>query len=335
MKKTMIAAAALLAALCLGGCSAGDYKNAQKLYDSGEYQAAAEAFEQLGDYKDSQERTRDCFYQEALELEDNEAYEEAGDLFEKLGEYEDAREHFLACRYGLAGQLTEEEAYEEAALIYEELGDYEDAPEKLAWVQEAQILLYLPGEWQSDPVDLAAALAASLDSELAGSSDRSFSDYIGSDPVELTFTLILEEDGSAELTTDMEVVLSGIDTVMEKIGEAIPAYMEDYLADYFEAYDYTLEDAYKLYGVENMEGLLEIAFGMPYEEFWQQIKEGLLEQAGLTDLTDDTIRQGSWSYEEGCFSFSAETASYDNAAQTITLFTEEEPFGQVTFRKVQ
>ncbi len=45
--------AALAIALLLTGCKSDDYKKAQTLFNNQDYAAAAEAFKELDDYKDS------------------------------------------------------------------------------------------------------------------------------------------------------------------------------------------------------------------------------------------------------------------------------------------
>ena len=60
---SFILAATMVFALC--GCSSADYKKAQKLFDSGQYDEAQVIFEDLGDYKDSGS------YLEAIQTEKN------------------------------------------------------------------------------------------------------------------------------------------------------------------------------------------------------------------------------------------------------------------------
>ena len=54
------------AAMTLTGCAMLDYFSAKKSFDAGDYAAAAEMFELLGDYKDSAEKLNESRYQIGL-----------------------------------------------------------------------------------------------------------------------------------------------------------------------------------------------------------------------------------------------------------------------------
>ena len=73
-----------------------DYQSAMALFDSADYTAAQEAFEELGDYKDSAHMAERCpiqpEYDAAMQLYYDGKYAEATWAFEKLGDYEDAAE---------------------------------------------------------------------------------------------------------------------------------------------------------------------------------------------------------------------------------------------------
>lgn len=79
------------------GTQAEDYAAAQRLLESGEYEAAADAFEQLNDYADAAERSRSARYAYAREKMDEKAYDVARDQFLLLGDYEDAPERADRC----------------------------------------------------------------------------------------------------------------------------------------------------------------------------------------------------------------------------------------------
>ena len=67
-----------------------NYKKAMKLSEAGQYQEAAEAFEQLGDYKDSADLVREMRYDHAVALSEAGQYMEATEAFEQLGDYKDS-----------------------------------------------------------------------------------------------------------------------------------------------------------------------------------------------------------------------------------------------------
>ena len=65
------------------------YSDAQRLYDSGQYDEAAAAFEALGDFKDSAAMVK---YTQATELYSKEQYADAVTAFAELGDFRDAKE---------------------------------------------------------------------------------------------------------------------------------------------------------------------------------------------------------------------------------------------------
>ena len=68
------------------------YQDAVALMESGEYDAAVAAFEELGDYKDSAEQINNVRYKQALALVDEGNYDSAISIFTELGDYKDSTE---------------------------------------------------------------------------------------------------------------------------------------------------------------------------------------------------------------------------------------------------
>lgn len=64
MKKILVLALVCVLVFSLCGCDSSDYKKATKAYENGDYAMAREMFEDLGDYKDSKQKAKEC-----LELE--------------------------------------------------------------------------------------------------------------------------------------------------------------------------------------------------------------------------------------------------------------------------
>ena len=91
-----------LVLLALTGCDSSDYKKAQELFEAGEYEAAEQLFDQLGDYEDSKDMVEKCKYSAACELKETGDYEDVAAAFEKLGDYEDAPALKLECEYQIA-----------------------------------------------------------------------------------------------------------------------------------------------------------------------------------------------------------------------------------------
>ena len=105
MKKTMIICLALLLCVCVTGCASSDYKDATALYNQGDYVAAIEAFEALGDYKDSPDMILACKYAQANALLDAGDYDGASAGFKALGDYQDAPNRVFEVEYEAGMQL--------------------------------------------------------------------------------------------------------------------------------------------------------------------------------------------------------------------------------------
>ena len=118
-----------------------NYNKAVELMEKEDYEEALEAFNSLGDYKDSKEKAAECQngiddanYNAALELMEKEDYEEALEAFDSLGGYKDSKEKAAECQNGIdynaALELMEKEDYEEALEAFNSLGGYKDSKEK-------------------------------------------------------------------------------------------------------------------------------------------------------------------------------------------------------------
>ena len=97
----------------------GDYVRSGLLKDSGDYTAARDAFDALGEYRSSADMAQDCRYQIAANLFDGKDYEQAKADFEALGDYSDAAIRVLDCDYAMAEILMEDGKYDEAMEAFE------------------------------------------------------------------------------------------------------------------------------------------------------------------------------------------------------------------------
>ena len=114
------------------------YDKACDLYNSGEYEAAITAFEDLGEYKDSEEMISNCHmaiinqkYFDAIRLVENEEFDEAINTFKEIEDYSDSAEHIknatLMRDYNAAKELYIAGEYEEAIAAFEVLDGYNDS----------------------------------------------------------------------------------------------------------------------------------------------------------------------------------------------------------------
>lgn len=104
MKKKIALVLALLLVLTLSGCKSDDYKSALNAMDAGDYVAAAQQLEALGDYKESQQMLKQCKYALAVEDFNNQNYEAAVEKFQALGDYIDASNYVSRAEDGLLQQ---------------------------------------------------------------------------------------------------------------------------------------------------------------------------------------------------------------------------------------
>lgn len=104
MKQKIALVLALLLALTLSGCKSDDYKAALSAMDAGDYVAAAQQLEALGDYQESQQMLKQCRYALAVEDFNNQNYEAAAEEFRALGDYIDASNYVSRAEDGLLQQ---------------------------------------------------------------------------------------------------------------------------------------------------------------------------------------------------------------------------------------
>ena len=107
------------------------YSLANNAISAGNYENAISTFEDLADFKDSQEKIKEAQYawaESKLASGDNEG---AIELFEQLGDYKDSADRIQeindSASYEQAEKEFENGNYEEAKTLFENLGNYSDA----------------------------------------------------------------------------------------------------------------------------------------------------------------------------------------------------------------
>ena len=107
------------------------YDKSVELMENGDYIAAKEMFESLGDYKDSKTQILECTYREAMKLLCNGYDDKAKEIFESLGDYKDSSDHVLEYHYEAAKELMEIGDYLKAEEAFRGLGTYKDSEERV------------------------------------------------------------------------------------------------------------------------------------------------------------------------------------------------------------
>lgn len=78
------------------------YNNADNAYTSGDYNTALTVFTQLGDYKDSANRAKECIYKIAIQEYEAEDFQKALEDFKSISDYKDASDQAADCEYQLS-----------------------------------------------------------------------------------------------------------------------------------------------------------------------------------------------------------------------------------------
>ncbi len=90
MKNIFVLFCSLCMVFLLTGCDSLDYRKAIGEQEAGNYSSAIDIFSKLGEYKDSEERSRQCNYMLAQQEMSQGNYAEAMEIFENLGDYDDS-----------------------------------------------------------------------------------------------------------------------------------------------------------------------------------------------------------------------------------------------------
>lgn len=123
------------------------YNDAVKLFEDKSYKEAAEAFNHLGNYKDSfaylSKTIRYIKYNDALQLLEDEKYLEAEEIFRSLGDFEDSESYVNEALYGQGVLLYNSNLFEEAFQYFQKTSGY-----KKSDLYIANITLFLKEKMQ-------------------------------------------------------------------------------------------------------------------------------------------------------------------------------------------
>ena len=117
----------------LPGCQSKEekaYDEAVKLFETGSYQEAAAAFNDLGEFSDAQEMVLKASYLHAGSLREENQYEEAIAVYESLGTYDDSVEQITETVYQYGLYLMSTGNYDQALQKLEQCAGYKDADEQ-------------------------------------------------------------------------------------------------------------------------------------------------------------------------------------------------------------
>lgn len=106
------------------------YAAAVAAFQKKEYMDAAARFASLGDYEDSAERREASVYAQGMELLDEGKYAEAKELFTSISGYGNSTDMILECDYRPAVAAQKKGEYAVAQAVFLSLGDYRDAVDR-------------------------------------------------------------------------------------------------------------------------------------------------------------------------------------------------------------
>ena len=134
------------------------YDKAVALADSGKYSEAITAFNELGEYSDSQEKALECEYNHALKLEEDGKFAEAKLIFQNLGSYGDASTKVQACAYSEAKDALENKNFKVASKLFMELGDYGDSKEMVKECSYQNALSLIENKEYKSAIEILTAI---------------------------------------------------------------------------------------------------------------------------------------------------------------------------------
>ena len=106
------------------------YAEAAALEAQNDFDAAAQSYKALGDYKDSADKVLECIYMSAGVFEDKGEYQKAIDVYKTLEDYKDCPTRINACEYELAKAALDSGDFDTARERFTALADYGDSAEK-------------------------------------------------------------------------------------------------------------------------------------------------------------------------------------------------------------
>lgn len=120
------------------------YNMAMEKFKAENYESAAEAFKELGSYKDSDMHYQDSIFQQAKIYFDNKEYQNAIDKLNSIKDSEKAQDLLVKSKYNLAKSLYDSVKYDEALVIFKEIAKYEDSKK---FIKDCEYQLSIDGQF--------------------------------------------------------------------------------------------------------------------------------------------------------------------------------------------
>lgn len=135
------------------------YNSAVELQENKNYSEAIIKYEELGDYEDTQERIKECKYQNALLLIEAEDFSGAKGLLNELKGYNtDIETKLQICDYSIAKKYLEKGTYDKAEELFKSLGDYGDSKEMITECSYRKALSLIEGQKYNEAIEILSKM---------------------------------------------------------------------------------------------------------------------------------------------------------------------------------
>ncbi len=313
MKKLSVLLLVCAILLCLTGCKSSDYQSATAAMSSGNYASALTILESLGDYKDSAALAQECRYSLAVEDFKDGSYETAKSAFAALSGYKDSNDYVLRCDYSRGLDAYAAGEYEQALSILSMLDGYSDSEHYITEAKKAILNTKLIGQWESDEVDCAELLIATLNAQdpLLGEAATA---------ANMTLTMGMQISFADENTCTVRMTMTNLDSFVDAFNSVFRLYLEKSIEASLAEEDLTMEDLYTEVGTKDIDEIYAQLFGGSLQDYIDSI--GM--QDYLEALMEEASFDGTYALkEDGTVSCNGDTLHYD--AETDTLMITDDP----------
>ena len=135
------------------------YNNAVTLFESGKFDAAATAFAELDDYKDSEDKRKESIYSKASKLEEDKKFSEAITEYKSLGDYKDCNIRIQSCTYSQAKAEMDNGNYDEATKLFKAIAEYGDSSTMITECTYRSALKHIENKEITEAIELLNTIA--------------------------------------------------------------------------------------------------------------------------------------------------------------------------------
>lgn len=141
------------------------YNNAVNLFESGKFDAAAVAFAELDDYKDSEDKCNESIYNKASKLEEEKKFNEAITEYKSLGDYKDCDIRIQSCTYSQAKSEMDKGNFDEATKLFKAIAEYGDSSTMITECTYRSALKHIENKEVSEAIELLNTIADYSDAQ--------------------------------------------------------------------------------------------------------------------------------------------------------------------------